>query len=69
MASGGHCKENFFSALHKIIGVAGAQRPDSHVSELKRTGARSARARTRGQNPLVCYNYDIFESANHRFKC
>jgi len=58
MASGGHCKENFFSALHKIIGVAGAQRPDSHVSELKRTGARSARARsararTRDQTPLV----------------
>ena len=53
MASGGHCKENFFSALHKIIGVAGAQLPDSHVSELKRTGARSAQARTRGQNPLV----------------
>ncbi len=31
----------------------GAQRPALHVSELKKTGARSARARTRGQNPLV----------------
>jgi hypothetical protein len=31
----------------------GAQRPALQVSELKKTGARSARARTRGQNPLV----------------
>ncbi len=34
----------------------GEQRPDLQVSELKKTGARSARARTRGQNPLVLYN-------------
>jgi hypothetical protein len=33
----------------------GAQRPALQVSELKKTGARSALARTRGQNPLV-YN-------------
>ncbi len=31
----------------------GAQRPVSRVNEPKKTGARSARARTRGQNPLV----------------
>ena len=31
----------------------GAQRPALQVSELKKTGTRSARARTRGQNPLV----------------
>ncbi len=31
----------------------GAQRPVLCGNELKKTGARSARARTRGQNPLV----------------
>jgi hypothetical protein len=31
----------------------GAQRPVLHGNELKKTGARSARARTRGQKPLV----------------
>jgi hypothetical protein len=31
----------------------GAQRPFWRVNEPKKTGARSARARTRGQNPLV----------------
>ena len=31
----------------------GAQRPVCGGSEFKKTGARSARARTRGQNPLV----------------
>jgi hypothetical protein len=31
----------------------GAQCPFLRVNEPKRTGARSARARTRGQNPLV----------------
>ncbi len=31
----------------------GAQRPGLCVNELKKTGARSARARMRGQNPLV----------------
>ena len=34
-------------------GRGGAQRPFLCVNELKKTGARSARARTRGQNPLV----------------
>jgi hypothetical protein len=33
----------------------GAQRPVLRGNELKKTGARSARARTRGQNPLVGY--------------
>jgi hypothetical protein len=31
----------------------GAQRPVWGANKLKKTGARSARARTRGQNPLV----------------
>jgi hypothetical protein len=31
----------------------GAQRPFCRVNEPRKTGARSARARTRGQNPLV----------------
>ncbi len=35
----------------------GAERPVLRGNELKKTGARSARARTRGQNPLV---YHIF---------
>ncbi len=34
-------------------GGEGAQRPDWGGNELKKTGARSARARTRGQNQLV----------------
>jgi hypothetical protein len=35
------------------MGGGGSQRPVLCVNELKMTGARSARARTRGQNPLV----------------
>ncbi len=35
------------------MGGGGAQLPVWHVNEPKKTGARSARARTRGQNPLV----------------
>ncbi len=34
-------------------GGGGAQRPVWRVNEPEKTGARSARARTRGQNPLV----------------
>ena len=34
-------------------GGGGAQRPVWGGNELKTTGARGARARTRGQNPLV----------------
>jgi hypothetical protein len=34
-------------------GRGGAQRPVGRGNEPKKTGARSARARTRGQNPLV----------------
>ncbi len=34
-------------------GEVGAQRPVLRSNELKKTGARSARVRTRGQNPLV----------------
>jgi hypothetical protein len=36
-------------------GGRGAQRPVWGGNELKKMGARSARARTRGQNPLVQY--------------
>jgi hypothetical protein len=36
-------------------GRGGAQRPVGRGNEPKKTGARSARARTRGQNPLVAY--------------
>jgi hypothetical protein len=35
------------------MGCGGAQRPVGN--EPKKTGARSARARMRGQNPLVSY--------------
>ena len=35
------------------LGGGGVQRPVRCIDELKKTGARSARARTRGQNPLV----------------
>jgi hypothetical protein len=37
------------------MGGWGAQRPVGHGNESKKTGARSARARTRGQNPLVLH--------------
>jgi hypothetical protein len=35
------------------MGGGGAQRPVGRGNEPKKTGARSAQARTRGQNPLV----------------
>jgi hypothetical protein len=35
------------------MGMGGAQRPVLRDNELTKTGARSARASTRGQNPLV----------------
>jgi hypothetical protein len=38
-------------------GQGGAQRPVLRDNELTKTGARSARARTRGQNLLVIYNW------------
>jgi hypothetical protein len=34
-------------------GGGGAKRPVWRINEAKKTGARSARACTRGQNPLV----------------
>ncbi len=37
----------------KLQWAGGAQRPVGHGNEPKKTGERSARARTRGQNPLV----------------
>ncbi len=36
-----------------LVRVGGAQRPKLRVNEPKKTGARSARARTHGHNPLV----------------
>jgi len=44
------------------MGGWGAQRPVMCDNELKKTGARSARARTRGQNPLV--DYKLVRGAN-----
>jgi hypothetical protein len=48
--------------------MGGAQRPVGRGNEPKKTGARSARARTRGQNPLVqqrkgCYGQNFGELA------
>ncbi len=50
------CDEDRSSEAAIGEGGGGAQRPALQVSELKKTGARSARARTRGQNPLVNNN-------------
>jgi hypothetical protein len=49
----------FWRSSEALMGGEGAQRPVWGGYELKKTGARSARARTRGQNLLV-YNIDIF---------
>jgi hypothetical protein len=53
-------REAFFyfggAAKLRWLGGGGAQRPVWYVNEPKKTGARSARAHTRGQNPLVVYN-------------
>ncbi len=46
------CDENRSSEAAMGEG-GGAQRPALQVSKFKKTGARSARARTRGQNLLV----------------
>ncbi len=44
-------------------GGGGAQRPVLRGNELKKTGARSVRARTRGQNPLILkYSASVFWS-------
>ncbi len=40
----------------KLTWTRSAQRPVWHVDKPNKTGARSARARTRGQNPLVVNN-------------
>ena len=49
------------------MGGDGAKRPVWGGNELKKTGARSARARTRGQNPLV-YIYRAKEGDTERKK-
>ncbi len=53
---------NFYSfeGASKLRWAGGAQRPVGRVNEPNKTGARSARARTRGQNPLV--NHRIINS-------
>ncbi len=43
----------------KLRWVEGAQRPVWHGNAPKKTGVRSARARTRGKNPLVS-NIDFY---------
>jgi hypothetical protein len=43
----------FLGSSEAAMGGGGAQRPVGRDNESKKTGARSARARTRGQNPLV----------------
>jgi hypothetical protein len=43
----------FLGEQRSCDGPGGAQRPVGRGNESKRTGARSARARKRGQNPLV----------------
>ncbi len=42
-----------FGGSSKAAMGGGAQRPVGRGNKPKKTGARSARARTRGQNPLV----------------
>jgi hypothetical protein len=42
------------------MGGVGAQRPVWHANDPKKTGARIARARTRGQNPLVLNIFEDF---------
>jgi hypothetical protein len=42
-----------FEGASKLRWAGGAQRPVGRVNEPNKTGMRSARARTRGQNPLV----------------
>jgi hypothetical protein len=48
------------------MGGRSAQRPVLHVNESKKTGARSARARMRGQNPLVSYICHAFTHLTNR---
>ncbi len=47
------CLLYFGVSSEAAMGGVGAQRPVWHANDPKKTGARSARARTRGQNPLV----------------
>ncbi len=42
-----------FVGAAKLRWAGGAQRPVGRGNEPKKTGTRSARARTRGRNPLV----------------
>jgi len=44
---------SFWGEQRSCDGREGAQRPVGRGNEPKKTGARSARARTRGQNPQV----------------
>ena len=50
-------------------GQGGAQRPVLCGNKLKKTGARSARARTRGQNPLVAQYLCNISQCMYLYKC
>ncbi len=54
----------YFWGAAKLRWAGGAQRPVGRGNEPKKTGARSARARKRGQNPLVYNNCIDTVSAN-----
>jgi hypothetical protein len=55
-----------FSGSSEAAMGGGRAAPGSSINELKKTGARSARARMRGQNPLVIYIYrDIIMAQNY----
>ncbi len=55
-----------FGGEAELRWAGGAQRPVWRGNELKKTGARSARARTRGQNPLVLI-YFVVASYDDQF--
>ncbi len=49
----------FWGMQQSCDGHGGAQHPVWHINEPKKTGARSARVRTRRKNPLVSYIYPL----------
>ena len=58
----------FCGSSEAAMGGGGAQRPVRRGNEPKKTGARSARARTRGQNPLVLTeSLPLFSKHMHGF--
>jgi hypothetical protein len=59
----------FGGCSEAAMGELGAQRPvrRGNGNAPKKTGARSARARTRGQNPLVGYSLVFLSSHTEAF--